>query len=170
MQTDSTITQTASLFGVEPYLQRLQSKLEDVNARIARLAMALGMSLQRQSEIEQLIQACVAAGDNPHLVDPRANRATTHTGPERRDGSYGGQERRGGRQTSYNGPERRKNAMFVELRGMVVLRCEMQRHYAEQIGPSVTMHLLEQAEAALLRHGFAPGADGEYLTNRRGEG
>ncbi|PXW96615.1 hypothetical protein C7444_106134 [Sphaerotilus hippei] len=50
--------------------------------------------------------------------------------------------------------------LHTELRGLLVLRYDLIRRYAEQVGPETTRHLLLEAESHLLAIGFELGADG----------
>ncbi len=52
---------------------------------------------------------------------------------------------------------------WEELRGLVVLRCELVAHTLEQLGLELTLQLTELAEQDLLRQGFKSGADGFEL-------
>jgi hypothetical protein len=56
--------------------------------------------------------------------------------------------------------ERRTSRTWEELRGLIVLRYDIQKHYVEQVGVVVTRQILEDAETSLERQGFKPGEDG----------
>jgi hypothetical protein len=126
-----------------PLAQRLldmESSIEALNVRIARLAIGLGVSLQNEGEI-----ARVMSQQHP------AAAVTT----ERRDSP----ERRGAARTG-SGPDRRMAQKMEELRGLLVLRYGVEARYVDEVGVAATRQILTEAEAHLVRDGFKPGADG----------
>lgn len=63
MQTENTTTEQA----LQEHVQRLSASIERLNARIARLAVALDVSLDKDSEVERVLQREVnATGDARH--------------------------------------------------------------------------------------------------------
>lgn len=120
-------------------LQQMEASIEAINVRIARLAMALGVSLTSEHEVAQVMS-------RPAAVAVALERRGT---PERRTGSR-----------TEGGPERRIAHLREELRGLLVLRYSVERHYVDDAGVIVTQQIMLEAEAHLLRQGFKPGADG----------
>ncbi len=126
----------------EPQDQRLnsmESSIEALNARIARLAIGVGVSLEREDEVARLMNE-----KNPPS-------AITH---ERRrvldlDGA-----------SEHKGADRRMSHKREELRGLLVLRYGVETRYVGEVGVVVTRQIMEEAEAQLVRDGFKPGADG----------
>jgi hypothetical protein len=125
------------------YLERKAASVQHLNERIARLAIALGVSLEHPGEVDRIIDH-------------------THPTPQPPTSALEGAERRTER-APFSGPERRKNYLFDELRGLLVLRFEVERAYAAEWGPQAMLNMLEHAEATLERNGFSPGADGQRL-------
>ena len=114
----------------------------EINARIARLAIALGVSLQSDDEVTQVINR------------PKSAVLTL----ERRTGV----ERRTGERAS-SSPDRRVAWQWEELRGLLVLRYGVERRYVDEVGVVATQHIMVEAEQRLERDGFKPGADGVDL-------
>ena len=121
-------------------LQSMESSIEALNARIARLAIGLGVSLENEAEI-----AHVMSQKNPAST-------VTH---ERRNAQ-------GGSDTSHTGanPDRRVAHKREELRGLLVLRYGVETRYVEEVGVVATRQILSDAEAQMVKDGFKPGADG----------
>ena len=117
-------------------VQRLGSSLEALNARIARLAIGLGVSLDDRASVEQLMH------------QPQVSQVP--------------QERRVARQS--NAPagsgERRVSHQREELRGLLVLRYQMETDSVKDNGLEVTRQIIEEAEVHMVHQGFKPGADG----------
>jgi hypothetical protein len=128
---------------VGAYLHRMEGSLQGLNSRIARLAIALGLSLDQEGVVERLIQ---------QKLHPKPPSDVPYNGPDRR-----------ATRLPHTGPERRKNFLFEELRGLLVLRYEMERNFADQIGASATLDMMEHASSNMSRNGFSPGADGMNL-------
>ena len=118
-------------------LERNEVLLHDINARIARLAIALGVSLHSEQEIAEAMHSLRAQS----LVEVPLERRGT-------GGNHGA------------GPERRLANLREELRGLLVLRYGEQSRMVSELGASVTRDIIANAEAQLDRDGFAPGADG----------
>jgi hypothetical protein len=119
-------------------LERNETLLHDLNARIARLAIALGVSLHSEQEITDVIHELQAPAVS---LERRGN-------SERRMGERSG------------GAERRVSYLRAELRGLLVLRYGAQTRLVAELGVTVTRSIIQNAEAQLDRDGFAPGADG----------
>lgn len=124
-------------------LQRMGTSIEELNARIARLAIALGVSLQSDHEVIRAMN---------HASAPGMSTERRSAAPDRRAGSR-----------SDSGSDRRVASKHVELRGLLVLRYGVELRYAEQVGVTVTRQILVEVEAQLERDGFRPGADGVDL-------
>lgn len=119
--------------------QRLGASLEALNARIARLAIGLGIKLDEQAEVANLIA-------KPQVVQ------VTH---ERRVASPDGQTRHPG-----TSGDRRVAHQREELRGLLVLRYHLGTECIADHGLVMTRQIIEMAEEHLVRQGFKPGADG----------
>lgn len=117
--------------------QRLGASMEALNARIARLAMALDVALNDRAAVDALMsrqhlqrvdnERRLASADEPHV---RVS------------------------------PERRHAHKCEELRGLLVLRYHLEVTSLDDNGWTVTRDILVQAEDHLVRQGFKPGADG----------
>ena len=115
------------------HLQRMSASVEQLSARIARIATALGVDLQNDSEIHRVLN-----------ID---------------GGAPGGYERR--RSASQPpGPERRKSNQQEKLRALLVLGYSMSRRYVDRIGVQATRHVLVNAQDQMELDGFKPGASG----------
>lgn len=138
MQTDSEPTVEA-----QAYLQQMVSSIEVLNVRIARLAIALGVSLQN-------------AADLADVMSRPDQRALPH---QRRDPFQ-----------AHSSPGRRVARAREEIRGLLVLRYGIQRHYVNKVGVVVTREILMQAHDGLVRRGFRAGQDGIDLSLLRHDG
>jgi hypothetical protein len=123
-------------------MQELESSMEGLNARIARLAIGLGVSLQDEHELARVM----------------SRTPVTAVSIERRTG---GESRRPDRRAS--GAERRTAHHWEELRGLLVLRFHAESSYVGEVGMVATRQILIQVEDHLERGGFTPGADGLHL-------
>jgi len=121
-------------------LERRVDALGDLNARIARLAMGLGLSLRQEPDIQRVITY-----QKPHVSVERRTQS----------------DRRSGVRSSSS--DRRASQQWEELRGLVVLRYELELKYAQEMGASVTRDIFTEASARLIRDGFAVGMDGMDL-------
>ena len=117
--------------------QRLSASMETLNARIARLAMALDVALNDRAAVDALM-----AKAHFQSVDNERRRAPAD-GPQVRVTS-----------------ERRRAHQCEELRGLLVLRYHLEVTSLKDNGWTVTRQVLVQAEDHLVRQGFKPGADG----------
>jgi hypothetical protein len=122
--------------------RQMASSFEALNVRIARLAIALGVSLKSEAEVALALRPPVAS------VPPQERRSI----PERREVSR-----------ADGSAERRTAHSREELRGLLVLRYEVQKHYVDQIGVLATRNILTEVEENLLRKGFKRGDDGMDL-------
>lgn len=123
-------------------LQNMETSIEALNARIARLAIGLGISLENENEIASLMNQNHPAS------------AVTH-------------ERRSVLELSaaseHKGPDRRMAHKRQELRGLLVLRYGVETRYVDEVGVVATRQIMVEAAAHLVRDGFKPGADGINL-------
>lgn len=119
--------------------RRLGNSLEQLNARIARLAIGLGVSLDDQACVDKLM--------HQPQVQPVA------------------QERRVARQSSYpaGSVDRRTAHQREELRGLLVLRYQIETTSVNVNGLEMTRQVLQDAQEHLVQQGFKPGADGLKL-------
>jgi hypothetical protein len=122
--------------------ERMGASLEALNARIARLAMALEVALDDQAGLQAL------------MTTPQVKAVAF----ERRDGAHA---------TSvppvHVTSERRTAHKREELRGLLVLRYHLETSSVNDNGLALTRQVLKEAEAHLVRQGFKPGADGLAL-------
>ena len=123
----------------ELQLRQMVSSIETLNARIARLAIGLSVSLKNDDEVAQVMSR--------HTEVPLAQ--------ERRAASNGGNASHAG-----SDADRRIAHQWDELRGLLVLRYGLETRYVDQVGVAVTHEIMSEAEAHLVRDGFEPGADG----------
>jgi hypothetical protein len=119
--------------------ERLGASLEALNARIARLAIGLGVRLDDQLAVNNLM----AQPQEVHVANER--RATKSDVNVRYAGPSG---------------DRRVAHQREELRGLLVLRYHMETVSVTDNGLTMTRQILKQAEEHLVRQGFRPGADG----------
>lgn len=117
--------------------QRLGASMEALNARIARLAMALDVALNDRAAVDALM-----AKQHLQPVDNERRLASPNE-PYVRVSS-----------------ERRRAHKCEELRGLLVLRYHLEVTSLNDNGWKVTREVLVQAEDHLVRQGFKPGADG----------
>ncbi|GIX51887.1 hypothetical protein CQA4T8M7_11430 [Sphaerotilus natans] len=106
------------------WVAQIEKLCEELNLRIARLALMLGVSLDDEAQLARLL-APVARPDG-------------HDRPS----------------------ERHEADARTELRGLLLLRGELEKRCVDEFGPVTAGEMLIDVEAAMVRHGFAPGADG----------
>lgn len=135
MPTESERTEEA----LAAHLQRMSGSIEQLSARIARLASALDVDLQNESELDRVLN--MDGGGAP-----------AH---ERRAAAYSA--------LPAGSPERRKSHLREELRGLLVLRYGVTRRFVDRVGVDATRHILVNAQDQLEREGFKPGAAGADL-------
>ena len=123
-------------------LHQMESSIEAINSRIARIAIALGVSLKSEDEVTRVIRQ----PEGQALLHERLGT------PERREAF-----------SESAGPDRRVANMREELRGPLVLRYGVETRFLEEVGVTATRQILVQAEAHMVRAGFKPGADGVNL-------
>ena len=128
-----------------PEAQLLRRKMESfgqLNARIARLAMGLGLSLAQEADLQRVL-----AFQKPSVLHERRGQQA-----DRRGGQRGG-----------SSSDRRASHRWEELRGLVVMRYELETRLVADMGAGATHELMHAASAQLTREGFVDGADGAYL-------
>jgi hypothetical protein len=109
---------------------RRESTVTDLTMRIARLAIALGLRLDDESDVHRVLHHAEAP--------PPADDHTPHK-------------------------LHLRTRAWVELRGLLVLRYEIERHLVEDMGLEISRRILEDAELHLSMAGFSPGLDGLTL-------
>lgn len=135
MPTESERTEEA----LAAHLQRMSNSVEEISARIARLAKTLDVDLQNESELERVLNMD-GGGAPAHERRAAANSALPA-----------------------GSPERRKSHLREELRGLLVLRYGVTRRFVDRVGVDATRHILVNAQDQLEREGFKPGAAGADL-------
>jgi hypothetical protein len=120
----------------------MESFMEDINIRIARLSIALGISLQKEEDVAAVI----------HQLRGMSVTEDRRSAPERRAGERAAMS-----------AERRKSYFRSELRGLLVLRYGVEQRLVEQMGFHETRQILAEAEAHLTRSGFQPGVAGMQI-------
>lgn len=121
-------------------LQRMSSSVEEISARIARLAKTLDVDLQNENELNRVLS--LDGGGGVPAQERRA--AATAALPP-------------------GSPERRKAHLQQELRALLVMRYGIATHYVEEVGVTAARHILVNAQDQLEREGFKPGASGADL-------
>jgi hypothetical protein len=121
--------------------ERVGASLEALNARIARLAMALDVALDDQ----EVLQALMATRQVKAVAIERRGSATTSV------------------PSVHVASERRTAHKREEFRGLLVLRDHLETSSVKDNGLALTRQVLKEAEAHLIRRGFKPGADGLAL-------
>ena len=115
---------------------RVENSLADLNARIARLAILLNVSLASEADFVKILnREPPFVPLHPSVWDANAS----------------------------NQGEHRLQCEWEELRGLLVLRCDMMKHSIEELGLEATRAITSQIEAQLEREGFKPGADGFHM-------
>lgn len=120
-------------------LPHMESSIEALNVRIARLAIGLGVSLTSDADVVQALRRQPVATASP--------------------------ERRIAKDTPFascagSGADRRRAHQWEELRGLLVLRYGVETRFVDLLGAVTARQLLVDAEAGMVRDGFRPGADG----------
>lgn len=132
---------------VADHLKRVGASIEELNSRIARLAIALGLNLDTPQAVDQVMaESSVRA----KAVLPAGEQDRRAGVPDRR--AAGG--------SRSGGPDRRQAHTWVELRGLLVLRYGVERQTIENYGLDATRNLMTAASDHMTREGFKPGADG----------
>jgi hypothetical protein len=117
--------------------QRFGASMEALNARIARLAMALDVALNDRATVDALMA-------KQHLQPVDNERRLAHADEPHVTVSS----------------ERRHAHKCEELRGLLVLRYQLEVTSLNDNGWTITRDALVLAEDHLVRQGFKPGADG----------
>lgn len=118
---------------------RIESTLAEINARIARLAMSLDAPLATEADVAQILNretAVFLQHDREHLI------------------------------TTLNQSEHRLLHQWEDLRGLLVLRCELMAHSLKDLGLDMTLKITDHIEEQLARDGFKPGAEGFDVLDR----
>ena len=105
-------------------LQRWVHEITQINERIARLGLALGLHLESQTDVQRVLN--LEMGTLPQ--DPKQ-------------------------------AHRWRNE-WIELRGLVVMRYQLEKNMSLSHGARTAREVLEASEAALAQKGFRPGQDG----------
>jgi hypothetical protein len=134
---------------VADHLKRVGASIEELNARIARLAIALGVSLDTPQAVDLAMAESAAKAH-----------AAFSGGQDRRSGVA---DRRAAGTSRTGGPDRRQTHKWVELRGLMVLRYGVERQTIEHYGLDTARNLMTAASDHMTREGFKPGADGMDL-------
>lgn len=109
---------------------RRESTVTELTMRIARLAIALGLKLDAETDVHRVLHHA----EPPVTQDEQAHRVL-HL----------------------------RARAWTELRGLLVLRYELERHLIEDMGLHLSRRILEDAELHLAIAGFKPGIDGLHL-------
>lgn len=114
---------------------RFRTTLGAVNARIVVLAHFVGARLDTEGEVQQILDR-----SNPAFRQ-QVGQPNTHSG-------HAG---------------RAAQRAWEELRGLIVLRCDLVKNALQALGLGLTYEVTSQVEQALARKGIKPGADGFHL-------
>jgi hypothetical protein len=112
---------------------RIEIALAEINTRIARLAMSLDAPLDTAADVTQILNretAVFLQHDREHLIN------------------------------TLNQGEHRLLHQWEDLRGLLVLRCELMEHSLKDLGLDMTLKIVTHIEEQLARDGFKPGAVG----------
>lgn len=120
-------------------VHQMEAAMATLNMRIARLAIALGVALDNESEVATLMGE---EHDTSVLHERRVSAAAD-------DGGH-----------VHVGPECRLAHQRQELRGLLVMRYKVEKRYVDDAGITVMHQIMIEAEAQLERKGFKPGVDG----------
>ena len=123
-------------------VHQMEAAMETLNMRIARLAIALGVALDHEGEVASLM-------GEEHDTTVLHERRVSGNSP---DGEH-----------AHVGPECRVAHQRQELRGLLVMRYEVEKRYVDAAGITVTHQIMVAAEEQLERKGFKPGVDGINL-------
>ena len=125
-------------------LHQMASSIEALDARIAHLAIDLGVSLKNDNELVRVLTRS-RVSDLPQ---------------ERRGHTDFGEAARSGADLAPRTAEK-----WQELRGLLVLRYDVEKHCVQEMGVVATRHILVDAEEHLAWRGFNPGDDGIDLVH-----
>lgn len=119
---------------------RVENTLVEVNTRIARLAISLNAPLATEADIQSILNR-----ESPFL-QPHAREQISNN--------------------PFNHEPGRLIHQWEELRGMLMLRCELMTQSIKDLGLEITQSIHSGIEAELEREGFKPGADGFDMLRR----
>lgn len=109
---------------------RRESTVTDLTMRIARLAIALGLKLDQEPDVQRVLHHTQApTGPDEHA------RAVLHL----------------------------RARAWTELRGLLVLRYQLERQLVEDMGVHLSRRILEDTELHMTLSRFQPGIDGLQL-------
>lgn len=117
----------------------LAGTLEELNARIARLSKFLDADIGNDEALDGIFERKIA----PLQQSAAAKQFR-----------------------AFESVDRRRHNDWEEQRGLLILRCEIMTKLIDEFGIDTAKELAEVAEAALIAHGFMPGADGLRLFRR----
>ena len=130
-------TQTTEQAAVEEHRRRVEQAVEQLNSRIARLAIALSLDLTDKHCIDQVLKN--PTGD-ASCIAPLADHL-------------------------HSSQQRRTTLETAELRGLLVLRYGIEQKLSQEMGYAGLQDLLLRVEHHMKREGFAHGADGLDLND-----
>jgi hypothetical protein len=113
--------------------------IEELSCRIARLAIALGVSLKTDAEVAHAINRCELVAEHELHGRNTDRHETSHI-----DSSA----------------DRRQTHLHEELRALLTMRYNIESHYVEEFGVIATRQLLIETETQLELEGFQQGAAG----------
>lgn len=116
------------------HAQRAEQSLMELNTRIAVLAHVLGADLGSESDIEHIL-------NRENMFFRLHNHA---------DASLSASDRRASRE-------------WEELRGLLVLRCDLMAESIQELGLDATRKIALDVEARREREGLKPDSDGFHL-------
>lgn len=122
------------------HVRRVSRSFVELNARIARLAMMVDAPLTSEQDIQKIIHR--QTGNFQATTDT----AVTQSGA---------------------GTSGRLAQQWNELRGLLVLRCNLITQMLDDLGLELTEQVVMQGEEHLERVGFKRGADGFHLLPNR---
>lgn len=131
-----TLNDELAQLNVQHEAEHLHRHMEELNARIARLAIALHVPITTEAEVQHVIQSF----------------APTPVSQERRAGI----ERRSPARLATT-VERRTNMQRSELRGLLVMRYDAERKLVQLVGAKHSQAFISDVSHSLERHGFRPG-------------
>ena len=123
----------------DEHAQRLSASLASLSERMARLAIGLGVRLDDQQAVQELM-------DQPQMPPVENDRRTSSANGEM--------------EFSAPSTDRRQAHLREELRGLLVLRYHLQTDILTDTGLTLARQIVAQAQERLIRKGFKPGADG----------
>jgi hypothetical protein len=118
----------------QTHRQHIAQSVEALNSRIARLGIALGLTLSDHHTLDAVLKS-------PDHSPSQVASASAWFGPT----------------------ERRAARELAELRGLLVLRFDIEQKLATELGHTELRGMLQRIELHMEREGFAHGADGLQL-------